>query len=61
MEPVTAFGLAAGIVQVVDFSVRAVQHCREMYEHGSSAANVQTEEIAKHLGPYKRVMFTFAY
>lgn len=50
MDPVTAFSLAAGILQVVDISFKAVSRCREIYEDGSLAHHRDTAEIARSLG-----------
>lgn len=50
MDPVTAFSLAAGVLQVVDFSLKALGKCREIYKDGSLAQHRQTEEITKSLG-----------
>ena len=49
MDPVTAFGLAAGILQVVDISFKALSKCQEIYRDGSLAENRSTEEITKLL------------
>lgn len=49
MDPLTAFSLACGIIQVVDFGSRAVKTCRELHKDGSSSANEDLEEMAKHL------------
>ena len=50
MDPVTAFGLAAGVLQVVDLSFKVLSKCREIYTEGSLAENRSTEEITKYLG-----------
>ena len=49
MDPVTAFGLAAGILQVVDVSFKALSKCREIYKDGSLAENRSIEEVTKLL------------
>ncbi|KAL8948226.1 MAG: hypothetical protein Q9222_005574 [Ikaeria aurantiellina] len=49
MDPVTAFSLAAGILQVVDISSRAVKKCHELYKDGSLAEHRETAEIADAL------------
>jgi hypothetical protein len=54
MDPITAFGLAAGVLQVVDFSFKALSKCRELYQDGSLTEHKSTEEIAKQLGKYSR-------
>ena len=50
MDPLTAFSLAAGILQVLDFSFKAVAQCRELYKDGSLAENRATSEITETLG-----------
>ena len=49
MDLVTAFGLAAGILQVVDISFKALSKCQEIYRDGSLAENRSTEEVTKLL------------
>lgn len=50
MDPVTAFSLAAGVLQVLDLSLQALGKCREIHKDGSLAQHRQTEEITKSLG-----------
>lgn len=50
MDPVTVFSLVAGVLQVVDFSLKAVDKCRELYKDGSLAEHRDTGEIAEKLG-----------
>ncbi|KAI4169210.1 MAG: hypothetical protein LQ343_005872 [Gyalolechia ehrenbergii] len=49
MDPVSAFSLAAGVVQVVDVSFRALSICREIYKNGSLVEHRDTTEITEHL------------
>ncbi len=49
MDPFTALSLACGIIQVVDFSTKAVTKCRELYKDGSSSENEDFEKMANHL------------
>jgi len=49
VDPLTAFSLACGIIQVVDFSTKAVKKCRELYKDGSLSENEDVEEMATHL------------
>lgn len=49
MDPFTALSPACGIIQVVDFSTKAVTKCRELYKDGSSSENEDFEEMANHL------------
>ncbi|KAL8902357.1 MAG: hypothetical protein Q9207_004760 [Kuettlingeria erythrocarpa] len=50
MDPVTAFGLAAGILQVVSVSFQAIELCRSLYKEGSLAEYDETTEITAQLG-----------
>ncbi|KAI9893633.1 MAG: hypothetical protein M1814_006429 [Vezdaea aestivalis] len=49
MDPVTAFSLAAGIIQVVDFSIRAAEQCRQMYKTGTTAVDQNTQDMTESL------------
>ncbi|KAL8807579.1 MAG: hypothetical protein Q9182_000563 [Xanthomendoza sp. 2 TL-2023] len=49
MDPITAFNLAAGVIQVVDISFRAVSKCRELLKDGSLAEHRETAEIVDAL------------
>ncbi|KAL8710438.1 MAG: hypothetical protein Q9220_005039 [cf. Caloplaca sp. 1 TL-2023] len=49
MDPLTAFSLAAGILQVVDLSSKAVKKCHELYKDGSLAEHRETAEVADAL------------
>lgn len=49
MDPLTAFSLACGVIQIVDFGTKVVQQCRELYKDGSLSEYVDVEEMAKHL------------
>lgn len=49
MDPVNAFSLACGVIQVVDFSIKTVSSCRRLYKEGSLSENDAIEEWAKHL------------
>lgn len=57
MDPVTAFGLAAGVLQVLDISFKALSKCREIYKDGSLAQNRGTEEVTKCLGRCCPIVF----
>ncbi|KAF7510814.1 hypothetical protein GJ744_005914 [Endocarpon pusillum] len=52
MDPATAFGIAAGVLQVVQLSVKALQTCRKLYKDGSLAENEGTREVTQALGKY---------
>lgn len=49
MDPVTAFSLACGVIQIVDFGTKAVTICKEVYERGASAENEDIEVTIMHL------------
>ena len=49
MDPVTAFDLAAGILQMVDVSFKALSTCREIYIEGSSQDVREVSEIIRSL------------
>lgn len=49
MDPLSAFSLACGVIQVVDFSTKIVVKCREMYKDGALSENKEIESMAKHL------------
>ena len=55
MDPLTAFGPVAGVLQVIDFSFKAVISCREIYKDGSLADHLSEMEVTKFLGKYYRV------
>ncbi|KAL8776162.1 MAG: hypothetical protein Q9213_008374 [Squamulea squamosa] len=50
MDPVTAFSLAAGVLQVVDISFKAVKKCHELYKDGSLAEHNETAVVTDALG-----------
>ena len=49
MDPVTAFSLACGVIQVVDFGSRALSMCKEIYKKGELSEYKELEETRKHL------------
>ncbi|KAL8680047.1 MAG: hypothetical protein Q9186_003727 [Xanthomendoza sp. 1 TL-2023] len=49
MDPVTAFSLAAAVIQVVDFSTRVLGQCRELHKNGSLAEHRDSAEVADEL------------
>ena len=49
MDPLTAFSLACGVIQVIDFSTKVLFQCREIYKNGSLAENESIEAMAEHL------------
>lgn len=56
MDPVTAFSLAAGVIQVIDCSFKVVKICRELKKDGSLAPHRNTEELADTLGMHVLVL-----
>ncbi|KAL9035737.1 MAG: hypothetical protein Q9180_004696, partial [Flavoplaca navasiana] len=48
-DPVSAFSLAAGVLQVVDVSFRALSACREIHKDGSLAQHRDSKEITQQL------------
>lgn len=50
MDPLSGFSLAAGILQVLDISFKAVGACRQVYKDGSLAEQQDMGEIAAALG-----------
>ena len=49
MDPLSAFSLACGIIQVVDFSTKVISQSREIYKRGSLAENDDLEYLITHL------------
>ncbi len=49
MDPITAFSLARGVIQVVDFSTKVVVKCRGIYKDGALSENREIESMTKHL------------
>ncbi len=49
MDPLSAFSLACGVIQVVDFSTKVVKRLRELYKDGSLSQNEEAEEMATQL------------
>ena len=49
MDPVTGISLAASVITVTQFGIDAALKCREIYEHGSLAENVDIESTTDHL------------
>ncbi|CAI6339389.1 unnamed protein product [Periconia digitata] len=49
MEPLSAFGLAAGILQIIDFSTRLLSTGQQLYQDGSTVQNSEFTLIADDL------------
>ena len=50
MDPVTAFSLAAGVLQVIDLGLKASLMCKEIYTDGSLAQHRDAAELTTFLG-----------
>ena len=50
MDPLSAFGLACGIVQIVDFSSKILSESKELWKNGNTKANEDLEDITKWIG-----------
>lgn len=49
MEPIAAFSLACGVIQVIDFSTKVLSQFREIYKNGSLSENETIESMAECL------------
>ena len=49
MDPLTAFSLACGVIQVVDFSTEIIGKYRELHKSGASIEYKEMESMANHL------------
>lgn len=49
MDPFTAFSIACGVIQVVDYSTKTLTKCKEIYNEGSLSEHKHLEELAKTL------------
>lgn len=49
LDPLTAFSLACGTMQVVGFGCEIVSHAKELYERGSLESNDDIERSTKRL------------
>ena len=49
MDPLTAFSLACGVIQVVGFSMEIISKSRKIYKNGSLGENTEIESMANHL------------
>ena len=56
MDPLTAFSLACGVIQVVDFSTKAVTLCAQLYRDGTLAQYKDLEETAKQLSDLRTAL-----
>lgn len=49
MDPLTAFSLACGVIQVVDFSAKVAVKCKEIYDDGALHEYRDLEDLTVHL------------
>lgn len=49
MDPITAFSLAVGVIQVIDFSTKTLSQFREIYKNGSLSEHESIESMTEHL------------
>lgn len=49
MDPLTAFSLACGVIQVVDFSAKIAVKCKEIYDDGALHEYRDLEDLTAHL------------
>ena len=49
MDPITAFGIATGVIQVVEFSLQIASNCREIHTNGALHNNAVFEDLAARL------------
>lgn len=52
MDPVTAFSLAAGVLQVIDLGFKASSMCKEIYTDGSLAQHRDAAGLTTFLGEH---------
>ena len=49
MDPLTAFSLTCGVIQVIDISTKIVVRCRQIYKDGATSEHKQIKSMAEHL------------
>ena len=49
MEPLAAFSLACGVIQVVNIGTSVVGKCRQLYKDGTLSHYAEAEEMAERL------------
>ena len=49
MDPLTAFSLVCGVIQVVDFSTKTLLKCKELHKEGSLSEYRELEDLTNHL------------
>lgn len=48
MDPLSAMSLACNIIQVIDFSTKVVNSCRQLYKDGALSGNQDVEAMTKY-------------
>lgn len=54
MDPLTAFSLACGVIQVVDFSTKVLTKCKEIYNNGALSEYDDIEKMSNHLADLRK-------
>ena len=49
MDPITGIGLAAAVIQLVQFGINAAKACHEISQHGSTIEHTNADNTADHL------------
>ena len=49
MDPITAFSLTCGVIQVVDFSTKILSKSQQIYKYGATTENQEIESMTSHL------------
>ena len=49
LDPLSAFSLASSIVQIIDFSIKLIEHGHELYDKGALAKNSELEQATEDL------------
>ncbi|KAL8724123.1 MAG: hypothetical protein Q9181_006974, partial [Wetmoreana brouardii] len=49
MDPIAGISLAASVVQLVDFSIKAAKTCQNIYQQGSTSDYIDADYTASHL------------
>ena len=49
MDPVSGIGLAASVIQLVQFGIATAKTCRELYEKGSTSDHADLDYRVGHL------------
>lgn len=49
MDPITGIGLAALVVQLLQFGIKAAQTCQQIYQQGSTTEYADMNYITGHL------------